>query len=102
MTNPLDACILAQPVDCGGRVAKHDLVTMSVNSFPDTKLTDDRNVLSSCLLDKRVVEQLATRIIDVVPSALIVWRKVSWALCAPACRCESHARLQRGDRVAER
>ena len=75
MTNLLDACTLARPDDCGRTVwfrlsfvdvdparTKHDLVMGSVNHLPETKFTNDRNLLSSCLLDKCVVEQLATRV----------------------------------------
>ena len=62
---------------------------------------DDRNVLGSCLLDKGVVEQLATRVIDVIPSALIVREKCPWAPHTPAYQRQSRARLQRGGHAAE-
>ena len=60
-------------VDVNPARTRHDLVTGSVNHLPDTKFTNDRNFLSSCLFDKFVVEQLATRIVNVIPPALIEW-----------------------------
>ena len=47
-------------VDVNRSRAKHDLIAGSVDNFPDTKFTDDRNLFGTCLLDKGVIEQLAT------------------------------------------
>ena len=63
---------------------------LSVNHLPVTKLSDDRNFLSCCLLDKCVVEQLATRVVNVIPSALIVWERclglfTHWLVFMHAC-----------------
>ena len=55
--------------------AEHDLVVRSVQNLPETKFTNERNFLGSCLFDKGVVEQLATRVVDVAPAALIVWAR---------------------------
>ena len=84
-----DLCTPARPTDCGRRAcfitlvdvdpsrAKHDLATGSIDNLPDTQLTNDRNLLSPRLLDKSVVEQLATRVVDVIPSTLVIWE---WCL----------------------
>ena len=42
-------------VDVNPARTKHDLVTESVYHLPDTKFTDDRNFICSCLLDMCVV-----------------------------------------------
>ena len=62
-------------VDVNSARTKHTVVTGSVNHLPITKFTNDRNFLSSCLLDKCVVGQLATRVVNVIPTALIVWER---------------------------
>ena len=46
-----------------------------LSTFLDTKFTNDRNFLNSCLLDKCVVEQLATRVVNVIPTAFILWER---------------------------
>ena len=55
--------------------AKHDLIAESVDNIPDTKLANDRNFLSPRFLDKSVGEQLATRVVNVIPSTLIKWER---------------------------
>ena len=62
-------------VDGNPSRAKHDFITGSVDNFQNTRPTNDRNLLSPRFLDKSVVEQLATRVVDVIPSTLVIWEK---------------------------
>ena len=52
--------IRCQPIACRTRPRR------SVHNLPDTMFTDDRHFLASCRFDKGVVEQLATRVVDVI------------------------------------
>ena len=111
MTYLHDVCFLSRTVDCGRTVcfslddvnparAEHDLVMASVNNLPDTQFTNDRHFLSSCLLDKGVVEQLATRVIDEVPAARVVRERCLGLFTQWLVKRQSRARLQQNDRAA--
>ena len=83
-------------VDVNPSRAKHDLVMRTVDNFPDTKFTDDRHILGSCLLDKGVVGQLATRVIAFILRKGGLGLFAHWLVSA-----QSRARLQRSDHGAE-
>ena len=59
--------------------------SQGVYHLPDTKLSHDRNIFSSRLLDKCVVEQLATRVVERNAIRTHHKGKVSWVLHTPFC-----------------
>ena len=89
-------------VDVDPMCAKHDLATGSADNHPDTQLTNDRNLPSPRLLDKSFVEQLAIRVVDVVPSTLVMWEWCLGLLTHWPVRASLCVRLQRVDHAAER
>ena len=71
----------ASTSSCGSKCDAHlstrrtSAVGKKVHNLPDTKFADDGNFLGNGILNKGVVERLATHVVNAIPATLTVWER---------------------------